>query len=73
MGGAGRGYPLSDAGLVTTAHWHHGTGTKGSTNTAAKVAEGEAVGCDEDKSEEVLWECGGVLVKWSQDPGDSRE
>ena len=27
----------------------------------------------EDKSEEVLWECGGVLVKWSQDPGDSRE
>ena len=24
-GGAGRGYPLSDAGLVTTAHWHHGT------------------------------------------------
>ena len=41
LGGAGRGYPVSDAGLVTTAHWHHGTMA---TNTAAKVAEGEAAG-----------------------------
>ena len=77
LGGAGRGYPLSDAGLVTTAHWHQGTMAPGPRAAPTLLPRWPRVKrwVDEveDKSEEVLWECGGVLVKWSQDPGDSRE
>ena len=71
-GGAGRGYPVSDAGLVTTAHWHHGTMAPWPPTLLPRWPRVKRR-VDEDKSEELLWECGGVLVKWSQDPGDRRE
>ena len=65
MGGAGRGYPLSDAGLVTTAHWHHGTMAPGPRAAPTLLPRWPRVERWVVTRTSLRRSCGSVAVFWS--------